>query len=208
MARTDAFIRDRKLSVVEVHAINRILKSRAKRFVGAGDPTWLFPEKHCDMPWEEMGRILVPGRDLWQFGGEIYVGYKDGSSGYWDEHGRTSKAHEFLTRESPRKNVAANDYCGCGSAYAFKDCCQRLSSLERPPWDVYGLRERNLMFCSAVMGILGLHEGATWDDVRRTLSDEQVQRINSAFSALWPDDTDLAALLPRLQPLDSPQSLV
>lgn len=32
------------------------------------------------------------------------------------------------------------------------------------------------------------------------MSDEQVQRINGAFSALWPDDTDLAALLPRPQP--------
>ena len=63
---------------------------------------------------------------MWGFGGEIYVGYKDGTSGYWDEHGRTSKAHEFLTRKSPRKNIGANDFCGCGSAYAFKDCCQRV----------------------------------------------------------------------------------
>jgi len=200
MVRTDAFIRDRRLTRDEVIALNHLLKARAKRCIAAANKEWLYPEQHYRGTWAQIAQVLLPKSDLWQFGGDIYVGYKDGSSGYWDEHGRTSKAHEFLTRESPRKNIAANDYCGCGSAYAFKDCCQRLSSLERPPWDVYGLRERNLMFCSAVMGILGLHEGATWDDVRRTLSDEQVQRINSAFSALWPDYTDLAALLPRPHP--------
>lgn len=200
MVRTDAFIRDRRLTRDEVIAINHLLKARAKRCIAAANKEWLYPEQHYHGTWAQIAQVLLPKSDLWQFGGEIYVGYKDGSSGYWDEHGRSSKAHEFLTRESPRKNVAANDYCGCGSAYDFKDCCQRLSRLERPPWDVYGLRERNLMFCNAVMGILGLHEGATWDDVRRTLSDEQVQRINSAFSALWPDDTDLAALLPRPHP--------
>jgi Protein of unknown function (DUF4238) len=200
MVRTDAFIRDRRLTRDEVIAINYLLKARAKRCIAAANKEWLYPERRYRGTWAQIAQVLLPKSDLWQFGGEIYVGYKDGSSGYWDEHGRTSKAHEFLTRKSPRKNIAANDYCGCGSAYAFKDCCQRLSSPERPPWDVYGLRERNLMFCSVVTRILGLHEGATWDNVRRTLSDEQVQRINSAFSDLWPDDTDLAALLPRPHP--------
>ena len=93
-----------------------------------------------------------------------------------------------------------NDFCGCGSAYAYKDCCQRLPTAERASWEVYGLRERNLMFCNAVQGILGLDQSATWEDVRRTLSDEQVQRIHRAFVGLWPEDTDLAALLPRPNP--------
>ena len=93
-----------------------------------------------------------------------------------------------------------NDFCGCGSAYAFKDCCQRLAAAERPSWEVYGLRERNLMFCKAVQGILGLTDGASWEDVRRTLSDEYVQRIHRAFAGLWPEDTDLASLLPRPNP--------
>lgn len=200
MVRTDAFIRDRRLTRDEVIAINHLLKARAKRCIAASNKEWLYPERHYRGTWAQIAQVLLPKSDLWQFGGEIYVGYKDGSSGYWDEHGRTSKAHEFLTRESPRKNVSANDYCGCGSAYAFKDCCQRLPIAERSPWEVYGLRERNLMFCNAVTGILGMQNGATWDDVRRTLSDDQVQRINGAFSSLWPDDTDLAALLPRPHP--------
>lgn len=200
MTRTDTFIRDRRLSRDEVIAINHLLKSRAKRYIAAADKTWLYPEREFNGSWAQIAKVLRPKSDLWRFGGEIYVGYKDGTSGYWDEHGRTSKAHEFLTRESPRKNIGANDFCGCGSAYAFKDCCQRLPAAERPSWEVYGLRERNLMFCNAVQGILGLSDGASWEDVRRNLSDEHVERIHGVFASLWPEDTDLASLLPRPNP--------
>lgn len=200
MTRTDAFIRDRRLSRDEVIAINHLLKSRAKRCIAAANKDWLYPEQHFNGSWEQIAQVLLPKAELWRFGGEIYVGYKDGSSGYWDEHGRSSKAHEFLTRKSPRKNIGANDFCGCGSAYAYKDCCKQLPAAERPPWEVYGLRERNLMFCNAIQRILGLHDGASWDDVRRTLSDDQVRRIHEAFAGLWPEDTDLAALLPRPNP--------
>ena len=200
MTRTDAFIRNRRLSREEVISINHLLKSRAKRCIAAANEDWLYPERHFSRSWAQIAQVLLPKDDLWRFGGEIYVGYKDGSSGYWDEHGRRSKAHEFLTRKSPRKSIAANDFCGCGSAYAYKDCCQHLPAHERPPWEVYGLRERNLMFCNAIQRILGLHDGASWEDVRRTLSDDQVRRIHEAFAGLWPEDTDLAALLPRPNP--------
>lgn len=200
MTRTDNFIRDRRLSRDEVIAINYLLKSRAKRYIAAADKTWLYPEREFQGSWAQIAKVLLPKSDLWHFGGEIYVGYKDGTSDYWDEHGRRSKAHEFLTRKSPRKNISANDFCGCGSAYAFKDCCQQLSVAERPSWEVYGLRERNLMFCNTVQSILGLSDGANWEDVRRNLSDEQVKSIHSAFASLWPEDTDLASLLPRANP--------
>lgn len=200
MTRTDAFIRDRRLRRDEVIAINHLLKSRAKCCIAAAKKDWLYPERHFSGSWAQIANVLLPKTDLWRFGGEIYVGHKDGSSGYWDEHGRRSKAHEFLTRKSPRKNIAANDLCGCGSAYAYKDCCQQLPAVDRPPWGVYGLRERNLMFCNAIQGILGLHDGVSWEDVRRTLSDDQVRRIHQAFADLWPEDTDLAALLPRPNP--------
>lgn len=200
MTRTDTFIRDRRLNRDEVIAINHLLKSRAKRYIAAANEEWLHPERHFSGSWAQIANVLLPRVDLWRFGGEVYVGYKDGSSGYWDEHGRTSEAHEFLARKSPRKNVGANDYCGCGSAYAYKDCCQRLPLAERPSWEVLGLRERNLMFCNAVQGILGLFDGASWEDVRHTLSDDQVLRIHEAFSGLWPEDTDLASLLPRPNP--------
>jgi len=200
MARTDNFIRDRRLRREEVIAINHLLKSRAKRYIAAADKAWLYPEQEFNGSWAQIAKVLLPKADLWHFGGEIYVGYKDGTSGYWDEHGRMSKAHELLTRESPRRNIGANDFCGCGSAYAFKDCCQRLPAPERPSWEVYGLRERNLMFCNAVRGILGLSDGASWKDVRRNLSDEQIKRIHRVLASLWPEDTDLASLLPRPNP--------
>lgn len=200
MTRTDNFIRDRRLRREEVIAINHLLKSRAKRYIGAAEKSWLYPEQEFNGSWAQVAKVLLPKSDLWNFGGEIYVGYDDGTSDYWDEHGRTSKAHELVIRKSPRKNIGANDFCGCGSAYAFKDCCQPLSARERPPWDVYGLRERNLMFCNAVRGILRLSDVASWQEMRRNLSDEQVTRIHHAFACLWPEDTDLASLLPRPNP--------
>ena len=200
VTRTDAFIRDRRLSRDEVIAINHLLKSGAKRYIAAADKAWLHPEQEFKWSWAQIAEVLLPKDRLWHFGGEIYVGYKDGTSGYWDEHGRTSKAHEFLTRDSSRQNIGANDFCGCGSAYSFKDCCKRLPPAERPSWQTYSLRERNLMFCDAIQGILGLSAGASWEDVRRNLSDEHVRRIHGVFAALWPEDTDLAALLPRPNP--------
>ncbi|MFX6540602.1 hypothetical protein ABTG54_21420, partial [Acinetobacter baumannii] len=69
-----------------------------------------------------------------------------------------------------------------------------------PSWEVYGLRERNLMLCRAVQSILGLSDGATWEDVRRNLNDENVKDIHRVFASLWPEDTDLASLLPRPNP--------
>ena len=200
MTRTDTFIRDRRLSRDEVIKINYLLKSRAKRYIAAADKTWLYPEREINGSWAQIAEVLRPKSDLWRFGGEIYVGYMDGTSGHWDEHGRTSKAHEFLKRKSLRKNIGANDFCGCGSAYAFKDCCQQLPAADRPSWEIYGLRERNLIFFNAVQGILGLSDGASWEDVRRNLSDEHVKRIHRAFASLWPEDTDLASLLPRPNP--------
>ena len=68
----------------------------------------------------------------------------------------------------------------------------------RSSWDVYSIRERNLMFINAVMNILGMNTGKTWDDVRRGLSDDQVKQIHEAFESLWPKDTNIVELLPRL----------
>lgn len=98
MARTDAFIRGRELSEVEVHAINLVLKSRAKKYVAASNPDWLYPERHCALPWKDIAKTLLPGNELWRFGGEVYIGYEDGTYAYRDQFGRTSRAHELLTK--------------------------------------------------------------------------------------------------------------
>jgi hypothetical protein len=196
--RTDAFIRTRKLTRDEVVGINYLIKSRARRHIAASERDWLYPEKEYVGGWAGVATILLPRRDdLWRFGGETYVGFKDGSSHYQDAFGRTSRSHEYLRRKSPAVNRQPNDDCGCGSGRKYKKCCKNLPQAERPSWEVYGIRERNLMFAHHVEEILGLKEGKVWGDVQRELSDDQVKRIYEAFSTLWPEDTDLTELLPR-----------
>lgn len=197
IVRTDAFIRTRKLSRDDVITVNHLLKSRARRYVAASNKDWLHPEKYFVGEWKDIAKVLLPRDELWQFGGEIYVGHNDGSSQYQDAFGRTSGVHKYLQRKNNNVELRPNDSCGCGSGRKFKLCCKDLPVTGRPSWQVYGIRERNLMFCGAVKGILGLIEGKTWDDVRRELSDDQVTRIHDAFGSLWPEDTDLTDLLPR-----------
>ena len=197
LVRTDAFIRKRKLSREGVITINHLLKSRARRYAAAANKEWLFPERFFTGAWKDIAQVLLPRDDLWQFGGEIYVGHTDGSTQYQDAFGRTSDAHKYLQRKQRETDARPNDLCGCGSGRKFKRCCKDLPEANRPSWDVYGIRERNLMFCEAVRDTLGLTAGKTWDHIRRELNDEQVKRIHEAFGSLWPEDTDLVALLPR-----------
>lgn len=198
LVRTDAFIRTRKLSAEQVIGVNHVLKSRARRFIAAGDWGSLYPEKDAPKAWDALAATLRPPSDeLWHFGGEIFVGYKDGTTHYQDAFGRTSGAHEYLAKKRVPGRVDRNGPCGCGSGRKLRNCCEGLPKHDRPSWDVFSIRERNLMFCRAVQDILGLNQGKTWEDVRRGLTDEQVKRIHEAFDSLWPRDTDLVALLPR-----------
>lgn len=199
MARTDAFIRGRELSDAEVHAINLILKSRAKKYVAASNPEWLYPERHCKLLWADIATTLLPKKDLWRFGGEIYIGHDDGTSSYYDKFGRTSKAHEFLTKPLLTADPAPDTGCGCGSGIAFGDCCADVEPHKRPSWSVMSIRERNLTLIRGINHILQLNEEKTWLDVRRNLSDDHVRRIHELFAALWPTDTRLIELLPRPQ---------
>lgn len=85
----------------------------------------------------------------------------------------------------------------CGSGRRYRECCRDLDPADRPPSNVFSIRERNLMFMRAIEDILGLDKDKSWEDVRRELSDEQVARIHTAYASLWPKDTNLADLLPR-----------
>lgn len=199
MALTDAFIRERKFSEMEVHAVNRILKARARRYVAAGNPAWLYPEKHCYLPWEDIGKILLPRTELWRFGGEVFIGYEDGSTAYRDQFGRTSKAHEFLVKPAPEEDPAPDSACGCGSGFSFGDCCADVAPTIRPSWRTLGIRERNLVLIRAIHEIFLKDGEKTWLDVRRDLSDDQVRRIHEVFASLWPTDTQLIDLLPSPQ---------
>lgn len=198
IARTDAFIRKRHLTRDEVISINRLLKARASKYVAAGKEDWLYPEKSRLGGWSDIGKTLLPPKDeLWHFGGEIIIGYADGTSYYQDEFGRTTGPHEHLRKKQPSKPLERNDHCGCGSGRKFKNCCEHRQKEDRPSWEFYSIRERNGMFINAVKNILGLDDGKSWDDVRKELCDDQVKRIHEVFEALWPKETDIAQLLPR-----------
>lgn len=200
LVRTDAFIRSRDLAGDQVTAVNHLLKSRARRYVAAGTADWLHPERSLTLGWREIGELLLPRQDLWNFGGEIYVGYKDGSTHYQDQFGRTSRVHRFLRKEPRASEPGPQDLCGCGSGHEYQNCCCNIAVHERPPWTTYSIRERNLILCRGVDRILGLSEGKTWDAVRRELSDDQVREIHDLYAALWPVDTQLSDLLPRPRP--------
>jgi hypothetical protein len=198
LARTDAWIRSRKLSRAEVIAINHVLKSRARRYIAGEQEEWLYPERGGAAEWGDVGKMLLPPeRELWHFGGEIVVGYKDGTSSFQDAFGRTSPANEYLRKEPPAADPAPDEPCPCGSGKSWALCCRDLPPEDRMPTEVFSIRERNLMFFRAIENTLGLNAGKSWEDVRRELSDEQVKQIHTVYAALWPKDTNLADLLPR-----------
>lgn len=198
LARTDAWIRTRKLSRDEVVAINHILKSRARRYIAAAEENWLYPERTGPHEWAALAKILLPPeRELWHFGGEIMVGYQDGTSSFQDAFGRTSPANEYLRKEPASEDPAPDEFCQCGSGKPFALCCKDLPPEDRMPADVFSIRERNLMFFRAIENILGLNTGKSWEDMRREFSDEQVKKIHTTYAALWPKDTNIADLLPR-----------
>ncbi len=197
MVRTDAFIRSRFLSDENVSAINFILKKRARRYIAAPDKDWLFPEKYITKVWSELKSVLLPPEDeLWHYGGEMYVGYEDGSTYYQDAFGRTTPENKYLKKTVKKEKLGRNDPCGCGSGKKFKKCCMNKSEDERPTWEVLSIRERNLTLYNGVNDILGLNKGKTWDDVRRELSNDQVKEIHELYGFLWPVDTDILSLLP------------
>ena len=197
LMRTHALIRERSLTTDEVIGINHVLKQRAHRYIAASAPQWLYPERQAAFDLERTARVLLPPQDaLFDFGGEIYISYEDGTTEYRDEFGRTSKGHEFIAKELPTEPVQPGDPCPCGRGDTFGACCKSITQDDRPPWDVMSLRERNFALIRAIHGVLGLDEATDWVQVRRDLSDEQVERLHRIYQFLWPESTDLTQLLP------------
>lgn len=198
LVRTDKFIKTRELGDAEVIAINHVLKSRAKRFIAAGNRDWLWPEKALEGTWQDIRQMLLPPKDeLWSFGGETYVRYKDGSVDYQDAYGRKTKSADFLNKDVKESDLGVNDPCGCGSGKKYKKCCKDKPKSKRTSWKVLSIRERNLGFFRAINAILGLDAGKEWDDVRRELDEGKVKRIHELYGYTWPLDTDLFELLPK-----------
>ena len=91
----------------DVIAINYLLKSRARRFLAASNRDWLIPEQSFCGKWPDIAPILLPKDQLWQFGGEIFVGYGNGRTRYQDAFGRTSGAHEYLRRKAKKTELSS-----------------------------------------------------------------------------------------------------
>jgi hypothetical protein len=198
MARTDAFIRKRKLSSQEVVRINYVLKSRAHRYIAAGRKEWLYPEESVSEPWGELRKTLLPPKDkLWHFGGEMFAKFKGGHVHYQDEFGRTEKERDFLKKDPPIRPLKPGDVCGCGYGRSFNACCMPKPIALRPTWKERSIRERNLMLQNGIVNVLGLERGKDWTQVRRDLTDEQISKIYFLYEGLWPLETDLLALLPK-----------
>ncbi|KQS32466.1 DUF4238 domain-containing protein [Pedobacter sp. Leaf194] len=198
MVNTMAFLRDRELSDQQVKEINYLIKQRARRYIAAEKQEWLYPEKDADIEWQNIKNTLLPPADkLFHFGGEMFVGTKDGKVHYQDAFGRTSTPSDYLRKEVPKFKIQANWNCPCGQGRKYKNCCRDKAPHKRPTWEVFSIRERNLILQAEIDEILGLKKGNSWDDVRRTLSVEQVKDIHLAYGSLWPRDTDILSLLPK-----------
>ena len=97
LTRWDTVIRDRRLKPEEVCSINYIVKKRARKHIAAAQSEWLYPEKSLPQnEWESLNEVLLPPKNkVHMFGGEIYVGGKDGEL-IWhqDEFGRRHTSRE------------------------------------------------------------------------------------------------------------------
>ncbi|MCK5280881.1 MAG: DUF4238 domain-containing protein, partial [Cyclobacteriaceae bacterium] len=123
ISRIDTMIRSRKLKSDEVSRINYILKARACQYIAAAKKEWLYPEHKIAANWKEIGKVLLPPKnELCHFGGEIYVGYKNGSTHYQDEFGRTVGGGDLSYLKKPAKTgkIGANEPCVCGSGKKYK----------------------------------------------------------------------------------------
>ena len=81
----------RELEEDEVLRINYIMKTRARRYIAAGEREWLYPEQRVSTrEWSKLEGdwFLLP--HLWKvnFTTQMIVGYKDGSSWVMDEYGQ------------------------------------------------------------------------------------------------------------------------
>ena len=196
MVRGDALIRLRILESGDVEKINFIIKSKARRYIAAANRDWLYPKIHSD--WSELKEVLLPPSDeLWKYSGETYIVYDNGRTHYQDAFGRTMPENPNLKIETREEDLEPNDACGCGSGREYKKCCKDKKENERPSWSELSIRERNIILYDGINDILGFNKGKTWDDVRQSLSSDQVKNIHELFGYLWPMDTDLASLLPK-----------
>jgi hypothetical protein len=128
-------IRKRKLKTEDVTVINYILKKRASKYIAGGKKEFLCPESTMIKGWDKLREITLPPQDeLWQFGGKIYVGYKNGSTYYQDEFGRTTpEEHLIKSKYTIReRNMmlynAVTDMLGLSKGKTWEDVQKQISN--------------------------------------------------------------------------------
>jgi hypothetical protein len=144
MVRTDAFIRKRKLSNIEVATINSLLKTRARRYIAAGKGEWLYPESLVADPSKDLREILMPKDDLWRFGGELCAKFNDGRVYYQNQFGQKEQKRPFLQKDTADQKLRPREACGCGSGKRFKACCMAKPEALRghsEAWKLSGLTQ-------------------------------------------------------------------
>ncbi len=88
----------RVLTEQEVLEINFIIKNRALRHIAAAKKEWLYPEKSVSKSnWNQFGHgyLLMPDPRSVVYSGNIYIGYKDGTSTGFDEYGHRPWQQQF-----------------------------------------------------------------------------------------------------------------
>lgn len=197
LVNTLNFIRTRQLTEEQVMEVNLIAKSRALRYIAAGQNEWLYPERSVTKSWRDLRTTLLPPEDeLFHFGGEMYVGYEDGRVQYQDQFGRQEGPRSWLIKAAPKLPPKNRDMCPCGSGFHFSDCCKPKPLILRPSWAEKSIRERNLMLMTGIENLLELG-GKEWDDVRLEMTDEKISTLYRIYESLWPRETDLLSLLPK-----------
>ena len=85
-----------------------------------------------------------------------------------------------------RSTSARTMTCGCGSGRKFKNCCKDVGVKLRPSWLELSIRERNLIHGRALIDILGLDKGKTWNDARKHLTDEKIAKHTPSSKCFGP----------------------
>ncbi|HTN90479.1 MAG TPA: SEC-C domain-containing protein [Sorangium sp.] len=90
-----------------------------------------------------------------------------------------------------------NQPCPCRSGKKLKHCCLKLPDELDPTSSKLTLRHRNILLLNAISDIFELgNKKTTWDNIRRTISEEQVYDTYSAVADLFPPGLDIFTLFP------------
>ncbi|MBB4819235.1 hypothetical protein HNP29_002625 [Pseudomonas alcaligenes] len=102
--RWDQCIRKRVLTPKQVLEVNFIIKARALRYIAGRSEADLFPERHLKSTlWSSIGHFLMPPQsELFHFGGETYITFKDGHVHYQDQFGRRPATAVEAQRKAQR----------------------------------------------------------------------------------------------------------